>query len=103
MWNKFPAMSSQAVQALRSVNLLHDAGSYDDGETVTHFVRCAGLLKWPRLGLDVNKLEAIAAHIREVTGDAPKAVMVSSHPDYGDYLRVARGSATFNFICNLQS
>lgn len=110
MLDKYPTISVDAITALRAVNLLSDAGTYTEECEASpsfgipqHFIRCAGTLERPRLGFDRVKLEEIAKNIREATGDEAQMVLVSWHPDYGDYLRVRCESAAFQFICHMKS
>ena len=110
MLTKYPTLSTDAITAMRAVNLLSDGGSYTEeadgaknfGE-VQKFIRCAGTIDRARLGFDRAKLEAIASEIRAATGDDSKQVMTSWHPDYGDYLRIRTNSRAYDFICYMKS
>lgn len=107
MFNRYPTISVEAITAMRAVNFMRDMGTYveecSEDKTPQHFLRCAGTLDRPRLGFDRTKLEEIAKNIRDATGDDAKYVMVSWHPDYGDYLRIRRESRAYDFICYMKS
>lgn len=108
--NKYPKLESRSIQAMRAVNLLSDAGTYtEEAEGAPNygvpqrFVRCAGTIDRKGLSLDRAALEEIAANIREATGDPAEYVLVSYHPDYGDYLRLRVESAAYKFLCYMKS
>lgn len=101
MFNKYPTMTSEAISLLRSWQLA-DHGTYIEtceaanDRTPQHFVRCGR-------NIDKDTLARVARNICEATGDEPKFVIPSYHPDYGDYLRVRRESRAYAFACYLKS
>jgi hypothetical protein len=110
MFGKYPNLTTDALKAMRAVNLLRDMGTYveeceasPDHGVPQHFIRCAGTLDRPLLGFDRAKLEEIAKNIREATYAEDKQILVSWHPDYGDYLRIRRESNAYHFICYMKS
>lgn len=86
----YPNLSSDAIRVLRDVNLLHDCGEIDG----VPFIRC---------GRNVADGFALAASIQEATGLTSRDVTCANHPDYGDYIRVARDTGLYRFICALKS
>ena len=89
MHNKFPKLTDEHLRILRRTELLH-GGEYEG----IKFIRC---------GRNVDDAWRIASEIREATGATETECTMSTHPDFGNYIRIQKGTALYHFICYMKS